>query len=279
MLLIVGCKGQLGTELGLILEEEFLEVDLDNLDITNEELVKEFFETNKIDLVINCAGYTNVEKAETEVEKANLVNVKGVANLAKYGKNIIHISTDYVFDGSKCTPYVETDKTNPLSAYGKSKLLGEEAVLKEAQKAVILRTCWLYSPYGHNFVKTMLKHGQHNDELKVVFDQIGTPTYAKDLAMVICEIISSDIFETRDNLKEIYHFSDEGVCSWYDFAKAIMEESNINCKIIPIESKDFPSKVNRPSYSVLNKRKIKEAFNLEIPHWRDSLRTCMGYLR
>ena len=280
MLLIVGCKGQLGTELtNLLNKEDYIAVDVDSLDITNEEQVKNFFTNNKIDLVVNCAAYTNVDKAESDKEKANLINNIGVSYLAKYGKNLIHVSTDYVFDGTKNTPYVETDPVNPTSVYGSTKLLGEKAALEKAEKTVIIRTAWLYSPYGNNFVKTMIRLGQSRPELKVIFDQIGTPTYAKDLAKAICTIIDSKVFTTKDNLKEIYHFSNEGVCSWYDFAKAIMEETNIDCKVLPIESFEYPTPVKRPSYSVLNKAKIKKDFGVVIPQWRDSLRECIGYIK
>ena len=280
MLLIVGCKGQLGTELtNLLNKEDYIAVDVDSLDITNEEQVKTFFTNNKIDLVVNCAAYTNVDKAESDKEKANLINNIGVSYLAKYGKNLIHVSTDYVFDGTKNTPYVETDPVNPTSVYGSTKLLGEKAALEKAEKTVIIRTAWLYSPYGNNFVKTMIRLGQSRPELKVIFDQIGTPTYAKDLAKAICTIIDSKAFTTKDNLKEIYHFSNEGVCSWYDFAKAIMEETNIDCKVLPIESFEYPTPVKRPSYSVLNKAKIKKDFGLVIPQWRDSLIICLKYLK
>ena len=274
MFLVVGANGQLGNELRVLLSEKAVYVDREELDITNEQAVKEFFAKQQFDFVVNAAAYTAVDKAEEEAEVAALINVDGVRNLAKYGKKIIHVSTDYVFDGTGYQPYKETDKVAPLGVYGKTKLAGEQAALKEAETAIVIRTAWLYSIYGKNFVKTMCVLGQTKEQLKVVFDQVGSPTWAHDLAKAIVSILP----QVKSGSKEIYHFSNEGVCSWYDFARTIMVKSHLNCRVVPIESCEYPTKAQRPHYSVLNKAKIKQDFNLTIPHWEESLEQCLKQL-
>ncbi len=280
-ILVTGSKGQLGSELNslssLFGEHRFFFTDVDELDITKAADVERFITGNKIEAVINCAAYTAVDKAETEKDTARKINVEAVQNLAlaanKNGAILVHISTDYVFDGKNYKPYVESDYTNPQSVYAQTKLDAESMVEEFANRGIVLRTSWLYSSHGHNFVKTMLKYGRERDSLNVVFDQIGTPTYAGDLAETILKILPQLAdFEGYD----VYHFSNEGVCSWYDFALAIMEESGIKCKINPILSKDYPLPAPRPFYSVLDKSKIKAKFALEIPHWRTSLKVCLN---
>lgn len=276
MYLVVGANGQLGNELKDILKEKGIYVDRDELDITDSNSINNFFKSNKnISAIINCAAYTAVDKAENDLELATKINVEGPKNLAKIGLPIVQISTDYVFDGNKNTPYTEDDKTNPKSVYGKTKLAGEEEVLKNAKTAVVIRTAWLYSSYGNNFVKTMIRLGKEKESLNVVFDQVGTPTYAADLAQAIVNILP----QIKDGTKEIYHFSNEGVCSWYDFATEIMKANDLKCKVYPIESKDYPTAAARPSFSVLNKDKIKKTFNIKINHWRDSLNNCLEKIK
>ena len=271
MLLVTGANGQLGNELRLLLGERAVYVDRSELDITSEEAVKAFFAEHTFDVVINCAAYTAVDKAEDDAEAADRVNRLGPLYLARYGRRIVQISTDYVFDGTCCRPYTEKDAPAPVSVYGKTKLAGEKAVLEEAECAVIIRTAWLYSSFGANFVKTMLRLGAERESLGVVFDQAGTPTYAADLAAAIVSMLP----QIRPGMKEVYHYSNEGVASWYDFAVAIMEESHLACAVRPIESAEYPTRAARPAYSVLNKAKIKRDFGLVIPHWRDGLRRCM----
>lgn len=267
MWLVTGANGQLGSELKLLLGTSAVYVDRDELDISDESAVKEYLERNSFEGVINCAAYTAVDKAEDEPEEADRANHLGSKWLAKYGKCIIHISTDYVFDGTAHIPYSENDRPDPVSVYGKTKLAGEQAVLEQAETAVIIRTAWVYSSYGHNFVKTMLRLGKEREHLNVVFDQIGSPTSAADLAKTIVEILP----QINRNEKEIYHFTNEGVCSWYDFAASIMELAGLPCKVFPIESRDYPTRAVRPFYSVLNKKKIKDDFGLKIRYWRDAL--------
>ncbi|MBT6671947.1 MAG: dTDP-4-dehydrorhamnose reductase [Lentimicrobiaceae bacterium] len=276
-ILITGSNGQLGSEIREISDQyenyNFIFTDVEELDLTISEDIVSFFTDNKIDACINCAAYTAVDKAEDEVELAMLVNSTAVENLSKVCKNngtlLFHISTDYVFNGKHFMPYVETDTVSPDSQYGLSKLKGEEAVMLNCDKAIIVRTSWLYSSHGNNFVKTLIKLGNERDQLSVVSDQVGTPTYAADLAEAIMVMIAS-FDETKP--KEIYHFSNEGVISWYDFGKAIMKLSDIECAINPIDSKDYPSKANRPFYSVLSKSKIKKHYGVNVPYWEDSLR-------
>ena len=276
-ILITGSNGQLGSEIREISDQyenyNFIFTDVEELDLTISEDIVSFFTDNKIDVCVNCAAYTAVDKAEDEIELAMLVNSTAVENLSKVCKNngtlLFHISTDYVFNGKHFMPYVETDTVSPDSQYGLSKLKGEEAVMLNCDKAIIVRTSWLYSSHGNNFVKTLIKLGNERDQLSVVSDQVGTPTYAADLAEAIMVMIAS-FDETKP--KEIYHFSNEGAISWYDFGKAIMKLSNIECAINPIDSKDYPSKANRPFYSVLSKSKIKKHYGVNVPYWEDSLR-------
>ncbi len=274
MFLVTGSNGQLGNALRRLLGSRAVYVDRDELDITDAAAVNTFTGNGKFEAIINCAAYTAVDKAESEEALAAKINVDGPANLAATGIPLIHISTDYVFDGTSCRPYTEADRANPQSAYGRTKLAGERAVLEKASAAVIIRTAWLYSEDGNNFVKTMRRLGAEKPELRVVFDQIGTPTYAADLAATIVEVLP----RLYPGVKEVYHFSNEGVCSWYDFACEIMELSGLRCKVVPIESKDYPSPAARPLYSVLNKAKIKRDFGLTINHWKESLHKCLQNL-
>jgi len=283
-ILVTGSNGQLGNEFRLVVEEKdkvnnYFFTDVEELDITNKSDVSQFLHANNIDVVVNCAAYTNVDKAEDEPEIADIINHIGVKNLAESCKEregfMIHISTDYVFDGTKNTPYTETDETKPLGVYGETKLRGENAIISSGCEYVIIRTSWLYSSFGNNFLKTMQRLTAEKENLKVVFDQVGTPTYAGDLANVIYTIIQRDEADIKN---QIYHFSNEGVCSWYDFAVAINEISGHNCNIQPCHSDDFPSKVTRPSYSVLDKSKIKDQLGIEIPYWRVSMLTCIKIL-
>lgn len=282
-ILITGSNGQLGSELkelaGRYPLYEFLYTDVNELDITNEESVNYFFALHSPDVVINCAAYTAVDKAETDEETAYLINALATGNLARAssecGSFMVHVSTDYVYDGRNHTPYIETDKINPLSVYGKSKAAGEDAVHHANGKAIIIRTSWLYSAFGNNFIKTMLKYGKERDSLNVVFDQVGTPTYARDLAKAILDTLP--IAMASEEI-EVFHYSNEGVASWYDFAIAIHHFAKINCKVVPIPTKDYPSPVERPFYSVLDKSKIKKKLSIEIPYWRDSVKDCIDRL-
>jgi len=282
-ILITGSQGQLGNSIKklekLYPDTLFVYTDVDDLDISNWEEVDSFIKQAGFTDIINCAAYTAVDKAEEEYDLAYKINATGPENLAKaskeYNCRFVHISTDYVFDGKAHQPYVETDFAQAPSAYGKTKLDGEKLVMQEALGAIIIRTSWLYSEFGHNFLKTMLKYGEERDELKVVFDQIGTPTYAGDLAAAILSIIHSS---EKEEENKIYHFSNEGVVSWFDFAQEIMEEAKIDCKISPILSKEYPLPAPRPFYSVLDKSKIKKDFNLEIPYWKDGMQRCIKVL-
>ncbi len=271
MFLVTGANGQLGTALQSLLKDKAVYIDREELDLTDETAVKNYLAANPFDFIINCAAYTAVDRAEADEENAHKVNALAPLYLAKYGKRIIHISTDYVFDGTSCKPYNEDDTTHPVSVYGKTKREGEQNVLENADTAIVIRTAWLYSPHGGNFVKTMRKLGAEKESLNVVFDQVGTPTNAYDLAEAIVKALP----QIKSGEKEIYHFTDEGICSWYDFAREIMEQSKLRCKVSPIESKDYPTPAHRPHYSVLNKAKIKQRFNLEIPHWKEGLVKCL----
>lgn len=281
-ILVTGAKGQLGNELKdltkSVKNNDFIFTDIEELDITDYEKVATFINSNKIEIIVNCAAYTAVDKAESEAELAYKINKDAVFNLAKaINKNdgiLIHISTDFVFDGRKNTPYTEENETNPLSVYGKSKLEGEKIALSEADNLYIIRTSWLYSTYGNNFVKTIIRLARERKKLNVVFDQTGTPTYANDLAMAILALID----KTKKGEKSILHFSNEGVASWYDFAVEICRLSKIDCEITPIETKEYPTPAKRPFYSVLNKKKIKNLLEIKIPHWRDSLMKCINKL-
>lgn len=275
---ISGANGQLGSELKEVAktgEDLYTFSDIDSLDLTKENEALDFLNELNPDYIINCAAYTAVDLAEKEEEKALLIN-KGIpALLAKYGEEnsckIIHISTDYVFKGDQVIPLKEEDPTQALSKYGESKLQGELELLKY-KNSMIIRTSWLYSCYGNNFVKSMIRLFSERKELKIVYDQVGTPTYAADLAKLIVKIVSSD---EKDFEPGIYHYSNEGIASWYDFAYEIKELLGAKCKLIPIETKDYPLPAPRPFYTVLNKDKIKKQFSLEIPHWKSSLKICI----
>ncbi len=283
-ILITGANGQLGSEFKALHQSNAFEnhaiffTDIDELDIIDENAVQAFFQTNEIDCCINCAAYTAVDKAESENLMAEKINVTAPGILAKACKAnealFMHISTDFVFNGKNFRPLIETDPTGPISVYGKTKLEGEAEIAAYHDKYIIIRTSWLYSTYGNNFVKTMQRLGKERQELSVIFDQIGSPTYAGDLAAAISNIIMQ--FEPEHT--GIYHYSNEGVASWYDFAHAIMQYSNIPCKVLPIETSQYPTPAARPHYSVLNKKKIRNTFKLSIPHWTESLRKCIDQL-
>ncbi len=274
MFLVTGANGQLGNCLHQLLGDKAIYVDKDELDITDAQAVSEFCKKQNFAAIINCAAYTAVDKAENDEELARKINADGPANLAATGIPLVHISTDYVFDGNNCRPYNESDTPHPQSAYGRTKLLGEKLVMEKASATIIIRTAWLYSEFGNNFVKTMRRLGAEKEQLNVVFDQVGTPTYAGDLAQAIVNILP----QLRSGMKEICHFSNEGVCSWYDFAAEIMNTSGLTCKVLPIESKDYPTPATRPAYSVLNKAKIKNMFGISINHWKESLNACLKNL-
>ena len=280
-ILVTGCNGQLGNEIQLLEmtnpQHSYFNTDVAELDITNEAAIESFVNENAIDGIINCAAYTAVDKAEENQALCHLLNAVAPGYLAaaieKRGGWIIQISTDYVFDGTNHTPYVETDPVCPNSVYGRTKLAGEEAAQKACAKTMIIRTAWLYSQFGNNFVKTMIRLGKEKPELGVIFDQIGTPTYARDLAVAIFEAVNKGI------IPGIYHFSNEGVISWYDFTKAIHRIAGINtCHVRPLHTAEFPTPASRPHYSVLDKTKIKHTYGLEIPYWEDSLAECISKL-
>ncbi|GHT35760.1 NAD(P)-dependent oxidoreductase [Bacteroidia bacterium] len=280
-ILVTGANGQLGHSLQRLSESlpayQFLFTDIDTLDICDKESILAFAEGKNIHYIINCAAYTAVDKAEDDEIICMRINSEAVRNLGEaattLGAKIIHISTDYVFDGTNSVPYLETDYTCPMSAYGRSKQTGELILRAVCPDAIIIRTAWLYSECGNNFLSTMLCLGKEKEELNVVFDQIGTPTYAGDLANAIISIIDS--IEAGTFKSGIYHFSNEGVCSWYDFARKIFEIAGIKCRVIPIDAKDYPTRATRPQYSVLNKGKIKRTYGLAIPHWEESLRKML----
>jgi dTDP-4-dehydrorhamnose reductase len=277
--LVTGGNGQLGSEIKDLAShstDTFFFTNSTILDITEHKKVASFCLENKINIIINCAAYTAVDKAETEKELAEAINYQGVKNLAKIAKEnsikLIHISTDYVFDGKNKKPYNEDDITHPIGIYGKTKLAGEHAIIEcNLKNSIIIRTSWLYSFYGNNFVRTMAKLGAQKKELNVIFDQIGTPTYAKDLAQAILTILP----KIQNDSLEIYHYSNDGVCSWFDFATEIMQKLKLDCVIKPIETKDYPTLVTRPEYSVLNKDKIQKKFGIKIPNWKESLNECL----
>ena len=256
---------------------QWFNLDINELDITDKNAVEQFVVNNKIDGIINCAAYTNVDKAEEDVALCYKVNRDAPQYLAqaieKVGGFIIHISTDYVFDGTNNIPYAEQDKPNPVTIYGKSKIEGEQYVCESCKQHIIIRTAWVYSSYGKNFVKTMIKLGKEKPNLGVIFDQVGSPTYARDLAKTIITIVNQGI------IPGIYNFSNEGVISWYDFTKNIHQLANItSCKVAPIHTADYPTLAQRPHFSVLDKTKIKNTYNIEIPYWRDSLEECIQLL-
>jgi len=277
-ILVTGGKGQLASCIKDIAKDlnnhHFIYVDLDELDITKPNFIDDFFKINKINYCVNCAAYTAVDKAESNQKLAEKVNVDGAKYLAeacvKNDAILIQISTDFVFDGNQTSLYTEKDKEKPLGVYGLTKLNGERAVMNTLKEHYIIRTSWLYSEHGHNFLKTMLRLGTERDELNVVCDQIGTPTYARDLAKLIVSIII-------ENIKKygVYHYSNEGVASWYDFAKAIFDISSTDIKLLPIKSEAYPTLAERPAFSVMDKSKIKELLAMEISYWRDSLKECL----
>jgi dTDP-4-dehydrorhamnose reductase len=280
-ILVTGASGQLGSELKFLssgyADHTFEFTDSGELDITNAEAVDKLFATNQYYAAVNCAAYTAVDKAESDKEKAYLINDTGAANLAKAahktGAKFVHVSTDFIFDGTHSQPILEDDKPNPLSVYGASKLDGENSVLKANPDTLIFRTSWVYSSYGANFVKTILRLCRERDSLNVIFDQVGTPTYARDLAHVILSNLDKAVDQ---KISGVYNFSNEGVASWYDFAVAIRDIAGLKTKISPIETSQYPTPAIRPKYSVLNKKKVKQTFGIEIPYWRDSLVSCMA---
>tara|TARA_X000000950_G_scaffold289372_1_gene412503 strand:+ start:2729 stop:3598 length:870 start_codon:yes stop_codon:yes gene_type:complete len=282
--LVTGSNGQLGSEIKELVsyysQLEFIFKDLPDLDICYADLLNTFIIENKINAVINCAAYTSVDEAEENFEIAEEVNSIGVQNLInaleKVNGKLIHISTDYVFDGSNSEPYKESDHLNPLCVYGKTKRDGELFVINSSIDSIVIRTSWLYSSFGNNFVKSMIRLGNEKKSLSVISDQIGTPTYGRDLAKVCMDIISTSENEWISNKGKVYHYSNEGVASWYDLAKTVMQLLRSNCKVKAIQSKDYPTKAKRPQYSVLNKTKIKNDFNIEIPFWKDSLKECIN---
>ncbi|TKG95839.1 dTDP-4-dehydrorhamnose reductase [Puteibacter caeruleilacunae] len=284
-ILVTGSNGQLGSELRKLAikntQHEFLFTDVEELNICSVDEVEQMMADFRPDVLVNCAAYTQVDRAEDDVVGCYKLNAKApgicAAACKKFGAKFIHVSTDYVFDGVGCRPYIESDEVNPQSVYGKSKLVGESKILEVLPEAIIVRTSWLYSSFGGNFVKTMIRLGEEREQLNVVFDQVGTPTYAGDLADAILNMIVS--LKDDENQAGIYHYSNEGVCSWYDFALAIHEEAGVECNVYPVESKEFPVKATRPSYSVLNKNKIKQNFGLIIPHWRESLKLCIQEIK
>lgn len=283
-ILITGANGQLGRELrrlGGISPNNYIYTDVAELDITDADAVLRAVERDRIDVIVNCAAYTNVERAEEDEATADLLNHRAAGNLAAAAKatgaTLFHVSTDYVFDGASCVPYTEEMPTSPQSAYGRTKLAGEQAVIESGCNYLIFRTAWLYSEYGNNFLKTMLRLTSERETLKVVFDQAGTPTYAGDLALAIFSIIEAGRYAGNEG---VYHFSNEGVCSWYDFAVEIAAAAgHQTCRIDPCRTAEFPTKAARPAYSVLDKTKIKSIFGMEIPHWREAMLYCLKQLK
>lgn len=280
-ILVTGANGQLGNEMRCVSvssSDRYIFTDVAELDITDAVAVLAMVKHERINVIVNCAAYTNVDRAEDDEQTADLLNNQAVRNLAEAAKAVdavlIHISTDYVFKGDGNTPCREDQPTNPLGVYGRTKLAGEQSLIATGCRYIIFRTAWLYSPFGKNFVKTMRKLTSEKESLKVVFDQVGTPTYAGDLAALIYKVVKNRMF----NSQGIYHFSNEGVCSWYDFAMEICELSGNICDIQPCHSDEFPSKVKRPHFSVLDKTKVKSIFGITIPHWKQSLKCCIKEL-
>lgn len=281
-ILVTGSNGQLGSELKVIATYEpfeFIFTDVEELNLIKAEAVNSFFNTYKIDYCINCAAYTAVDRAEKDVSAARAINVEAVQNLAEAciinNTTLFHISTDFVFRGNTYKPINEDLKPDPISVYGFTKLEGENLALRTNPKTIILRTSWLYSSFGNNFVKTMMKLGKEKDELGIIIDQIGTPTYAGDLAKAILSIIKTADEIDLDEKYGIYHYSNEGVASWYDFAKAIFDIKNIDVVVKPLKTEEYPTPAKRPNFSLLDKSHIKKSFKLEIPYWRDSLKLCL----
>lgn len=284
-ILITGAKGQLGSELSNIFgnypEFQFFPSDVDTLDLTDKQAVSDFVNQNQIDYIVNCAAYTAVDKAEDDADLCYRINRDAVQNLAEAARGtakILHVSTDYVFDGDGNRPYLESDPTNPQSVYGKSKREGEEILLKTCPESIVVRTAWLYSIYGNNFVKTMIRLGKERPELNVVSDQTGTPTYAADLAQALLSMIA---FSEKNGIfpAGIYHYSNEGLTSWFEFTRKIHQLAGITtCTVHPIPTSQYPTRAKRPMYSVLDKTKIKQTFGLPVPAWEDSLARCVGLL-
>ena len=282
-ILVTGANGQLGRELRNVLESNIpgqsIYTDVAELDLTDSKAVDLFFKQNEISHVVNCAAYTAVDRAEEEKLECASININAVKNLAiaadSVGAKIIHISTDYVFDGTAYRPYKESDKVNPISEYGTTKRKGETALLALAPESIIIRTSWLYSPHGNNFVKTMMRLGAEHSEIKVVCDQIGSPTYALDLAKAIYRVLLSHQW-----VEGIFHYSNEGVCSWYDFAKAIHRVAGIKgCNVCPIPTEEYPTAASRPFFSVLDKSRIKATYGADVPYWEDSLIDCINRIK
>ena len=287
-ILITGANGQLGNEMRVLsaqhTQHTYFFTDIAELDITSREAVNQFVTDNAIDVIVNCAAYTNVDKAETDEDMAHKINALAVENLGLSGAKVIHVSTDYVFSGEACVPYSETDSVAPRTAYGRTKREGEVLLQAVSSKAVIIRTAWLYSTFGNNFVKTMLRLGQEREALGVVFDQIGSPTYAADLAVAIFAVINAPVWQAG-----VYHFTNEGVCSWYDFTHEIFARAKTllptdaaqqiaQCNLRPILSSEYQYQTPRPHFSVLNKSKIKSTFGIAIPHWTEALQVCLEKL-
>ena len=283
-ILVTGANGQLGCEmrrLGAVSPNNYIFTDVAELDITNAEAVMQAVKQCGVEVIVNCAAYTNVDKAESDEALAELINATAVGNLAaamkEVGGTLFHVSTDYVFGSEGNTPRTEDMPLNPLGVYGRTKLHGEEAIAASGCKALIFRTAWLYSEFGNNFLKTMMRLTAEREQLNVVFDQVGTPTYAGDLALALFSIIEAGVYEGNEG---IYHFSNEGVCSWYDFAVEIAAAAgNTGCRINPCYSSEFPSPVTRPPYSVLDKTKVKNVFDIDIPHWRESMEYCIKRIK
>ncbi len=288
-ILVTGKNGQLGKSIQKLItntnqNDDFIFVGREELDLCNESMIDRYFKDNSFDIIINCAAYTQVDKAEEEQKLANQVNHIAVSQLAQIAKNqqakLIHISTDYVFDGQNNKPYKEIDKTNPINVYAKTKLAGEKVIQKILQvDATIIRVSWMYSEYGSNFVKTMLRLGKERDEINVVSDQIGSPTYATDLAEVILQIIKCKNLKKEHQLTQIYHYSNEGEISWYEFAKEIFKIAKVDCKVNPITSEHYPTLAKRPKISLMNKSKIFNRFKLNIFELRKSLKSCIAILK
>lgn len=287
-ILITGANGQLGNEMRVLsaqhTQHTYFFTDIAELDITSREAVNQFVTDNAIDVIVNCAAYTNVDRAETDEDMAHKINALAVENLGLSGAKVIHVSTDYVFSGEACVPYSETDSVAPRTAYGRTKREGEVLLQAVSPKAVIIRTAWLYSTFGNNFVKTMLRLGQEREALGVVFDQIGSPTYAADLAVAIFAVINAPVWQAG-----VYHFTNEGVCSWYDFTHEIFARAKTllptdaaqqiaQCNLRPILSSEYQYQTPRPHFSVLNKSKIKSTFGIAIPHWTEALQVCLEKL-
>ena len=276
-ILVTGSQGQLGRSLSKITKENnaynFVFIDKEEADITSKEALEALFSQHKFFAVLHFAAYTAVDRAESEPETCELVNHKATEQIAKlcnqHSSKLLYISTDYVFDGTKPSPYIPTDKPNPLSVYGTTKLRGEQAVLANCKQSIIIRTSWLYSEFGNNFVKTMRRLGSEKDEIGVVFDQVGSPCYATDLAKVVMMLLCKEFNG------QIFHFSNEGVCSWYDFARKAMLLSGLKCKVRPITTTEYPTAATRPQFSLLDKSDIKTFLSIDIPHWEDSLAECI----